>query len=259
MIYLCEMRSGRGETEETMVEDGEHDEGKGSEDDEKSKGMLRKIKKREAKDIVERLCKAYNTTAEAARCPMKGSRKVTYLLSYGTVNIPECFYLDRKHIVLIPNGYTVAFEAHSQVWIARILFRRRNSNSPWVPAYEVVPVDRDGEEEKSLSSELQDNTSAAFKIAMQKKMGTTEVSGMHRPNGRLFIGIFYDSIQFRLRKHLKKQLQTGALDSYGEAIKGQARDWIMENEQKEGQKRLSMSSRRASKWADRFSNGLVVV
>lgn len=54
---------------------------------------------------------------------MKNNRKVTYLLNYGEIDNLSCFIREKKDdIILIPNKYTVCFEANSVSSILYLIF-----------------------------------------------------------------------------------------------------------------------------------------
>eukprot|EP00924_Labyrinthula_sp_SR-Ha-C_P002799 maker-scaffold_13-snap-gene-7.3-mRNA-1 protein AED:0.00 eAED:0.00 QI:116/1/1/1/1/1/2/66/760 len=181
--------------------------------------------------ILDTVCGKYGTTVEKSRCPMKNNRKVTYLLNLGTIDYVSCFVRERKDkILLIPNNFTVCFEANSHVWIGRILYREKQGkglktnygdadgeSSPFCAYFEVCPVDDDGEEMIDMSSGLQENISAAFKISLGKLKasniyGEKFKKASMRPNGRLYIGIYYHTVQSKLCSHVQMCMSRGNLN-----------------------------------------------
>lgn len=192
--------------------------------------------RRRLRSILDKVCLQYGTTVEVSRCPMKNNRKVTYLLKYGIVDHLSCFIREKKDdIILIPNGYTVCFEANSHVWVGRTKYKQKTQHqqkmTPFVTHFEVVPVDSNGVELVDLSSDFQENISAAFKISLSKMRSFSGQSerldkASLRPNGRLYIGIYYSTVQKKLRDYLRVQRNNGELEQLSTPLKTRINWWI---------------------------------
>jgi len=163
----------------------------------------RKVANRDLRGRLERACANNGLSLEMAKLPVKGSRKVTYVLNWGRIDSKACFQNEKGILKVIPNGYTVVFEACSYVWIAEVGYLR-NSNLQTAlqkPMYCVSPVDADGRRETEGSG-WTDNISGAFRRALLMFYG--EARENQRPNGRLYLGIFYSEVQDIFKSKIRK-------------------------------------------------------
>ncbi|GBG25726.1 Calmodulin [Hondaea fermentalgiana] len=168
-------------------------------------GGLRKGRaaKRDFKSRLENACQIHGTTLERARVPVRGSRKVTYVLDWGRVTGMHNFQNEKGAVKLVPGGFKVAFEASNFVWIAEVQFSIPGGQVTDVPMFRVNPVRKDGSMQEEGSGWL-DNISAAFRRALSILNGDVQKE-QHRPNGRLYLGIFYPAVQTSLKDILREE------------------------------------------------------
>mmetsp|Transcript_15563 Transcript_15563/g.25479 ORF Transcript_15563/g.25479 Transcript_15563/m.25479 type:complete len:687 (+) Transcript_15563:308-2368(+) len=164
----------------------------------------RKSSKKDFKERLESVCARHNKTSEEAKMPVKGCRKVTYILEWGRVDVPECIKKEKGAVKVIPNGFKVVFEASNYVWIGQITYSGADQGGKRTPLYQVFPVDADGKPEIPGSGWL-DNISAAFRKALSLHNGSGQGKDAHRPNGRLYLGIFYSTVQEKLKDILRAE------------------------------------------------------
>uniref|UniRef100_A0A7S3PKN6 EF-hand domain-containing protein n=2 Tax=Aplanochytrium stocchinoi TaxID=215587 RepID=A0A7S3PKN6_9STRA len=195
-------------------------------EDERIRAAKRAAKK-DAKKQLEILCGDYGKTVEEAKVGMKGARKVTYLLKHGSIDHLECFVKEKSGVILLPHDYRVAFEAACKVWVAMIIYIRREDGS-FQAQYEVIPVSKQGKEQRELSSKPQSNISYAFKCALKSEAAVNGqiTKSIYRPNGRLYLGVFYDSVQEILREYFQEKLLEGQLVHMKPDILMRLEEWV---------------------------------
>lgn len=175
--------------------------------------------KRDFKDRLERACQRHGTTLEKARVPVRGCRKVTYVLDWGRVTGMHNFQNEKGAVKLVPNGFKVVFEASNYVWIAEVQFSTPGMQATDVPMFQVYPVRPDGNLQHPGSGWL-DNISAAFRRALGMLNGDLQKE-QHRPNGRLYLGIFYPAVQNALMEILRDEPHR--VDTN---MRGSVREWL---------------------------------
>jgi len=148
-------------------------------------------RQRGLKHRIERACIRYGKSLESAKLNVKGSRKITYVLEWGRIDHIECIHEERSTSLIIPNHFKVVFEACNNVWIAEIEYSEDKVASAM---YQVYGVDKDGGQMVVGSSGWLPNISGAIKKALTN-LNSNDPAAQNRPNGRLYLGIFYNDAQ----------------------------------------------------------------
>ena len=130
------------------------------------------------------------------------NRKVVYLLWPGTILGDQCFVKTKKgKLVLKPNNYTVAFEAHGSVFTFEIVYE--GSNLFYVLSVLDPETGRPGQG-PDFPSAKHANPSASAKevfMAVRKKKLLT------RPNGQIYVAVGYENLQVLLRQCFRDEVE----------------------------------------------------
>ena len=168
------------------------------------KSERRQRRSKECAEILDRLCEQHGTTIRSAHCRLMKSKRTIYILRYGEIDSELCLQqIDKTRKGVFPNGYKVGFEAFGQVWVAvyRVLSAEDNISTTRF-GFEILPVNDEAVEMKKLSSGVCQSATAAFRMAVEKLWGKkVAVEEIYRPNGRLYVGIFYEEVQERITQH----------------------------------------------------------
>jgi len=158
----------------------------------------RKSSKKDFKDRLERVCELHNRVAENVKFPVKKGQKLIYVLEWGEINSIACLQTTKNGTkVLVPDKYKVAFEASNYIWTGEIKYAQPVGQNIMKAMYRVFPVNEDGTESPN-GSDWEENMSAAFRKAVTQLHDGSRHACPHRPNGRLYLGIFYPALQSEL-------------------------------------------------------------
>lgn len=178
----------------------------------------RQRRSKECAEILNKLCEKHATTIREAHCRLVKSKRTIYILDYGKIDSELCMQkIDKTRKGVFPNGYKVGFEAFGHVWVAVYRFDRAEPSTPRY-GFEITPVNDEANEVAQQSSGLCQSATEAFRCAVGKLWGKkVALEDIYRPNGRLYVGIFYEEVQQRITRHFLEVFTQKQHEFYGDA------------------------------------------